>query len=103
MGSGYVQDCLRRGRLALSGGLRGPADVVLALDEAVYRGAGDGLGDEVEGEVVYLREVDAGLAHVELLPRGAVAFAEPFVGVAVAVDSHEVEGHVVLLGGEGGV
>ena len=54
----------------------------------------------VEREVLEVLEAHAGLAHVELLARLLPLVLEPLAVLLVAVDAHQVERHVVLLGGE---
>ena len=59
--------------------------------------------DHVQREIIGGLEADAGLAHVELLSGLGPFGGELLVEVALAVNAHEVEGHVVLLRAQPGV
>src|SRR3954449_796428 len=72
-------------------------------DELLGRGGGDDLADRVQRQVVGRAEADAGLAHVELLPRRLERLLEAARLLALAVHAHQVDGAVVLLRAERGV
>ena len=59
--------------------------------------SGNGLADEVHGQLVDRLEADTRLAHVEPLAGLDVGILEPFGLAFVHIDRMQIHGHVVLL------
>src|SRR5262245_46285313 len=73
------------------------------LDELLHRHRARDVGDHVQRQVVERLEADAGLAHVELLPRRLEARGQLLLHGTFCVAAHEIERHVVLLASDRGV
>ena len=63
----------------------------------------DGVGHDVQGQVVKRAKAHARLADVHALAARAIRLLEVRPEFLAAVDPHEIDGQVVLLGGEGRV
>src|SRR5207253_3169826 len=82
------------------------------LTERDIRGRGntpDCFADHIQGRIVDLLNPDASLPHVQLLARFLPSFTEPLsmlirraAVVTSGIQRHEVKGHVIFLGSQGG-
>ena len=86
-------------------GLFGGGEAGFVVFNVLFGGdAFDGLAEDVEIEVGKFFEADAGFAFVEFLAGLGPFGFEPggVTAVSLDVEGHEMDGHVVFLGGEAG-